>query len=62
MACALTQDLTLDCRDSVGGLKEVYVIELGNVSTMTVTSGVVTALTKATGKKFRKYSLIILFM
>lgn len=56
--CALTQDLTLDCRDAVGGLKEVYLIEKDNVSTITETSGVVTALTKAVGKKFRKYSLI----
>jgi len=24
MACALTQNYTLDCKDSIGGLKEVY--------------------------------------
>lgn len=50
--------MNLDCRDSVGGLKEIYIIEIGNISSMTEASGVVTALTKASGKRFYKYSLI----
>ena len=58
MACALTTDYTLDCRDSVGGIKEVYFMELGNLSSFTEASGVITALTKATGKRFYKYSLV----
>lgn len=58
MACVLTQGLNLDCRDSVGGIKEVYITEIGNVSAVTEASGVVTAITKATGKRFWKYSLI----
>jgi len=58
MACALTQDIVLDCRDSIGGIKEVYFIELGNLSTFTEASGVITALTKAVGKRFYKYSLV----
>ncbi len=58
MACALTQGFNLDCRDAVGGLKEVYIIELDNIASITEASGVVTALTKATGKRFWKYSLI----
>lgn len=58
MACALTQGFNLDCRDSIGGLKEVYIIEIGNVSAVTESSGVVTAITKAAGKRFWKYSLI----
>lgn len=58
MACALTQDFNLDCRDSIGGVKEVYIIEIGNVSAVTEASGVVSAITKSTGKFFRKYSLI----
>src|SRR5689334_21696326 len=56
--CALTQDLNLDCRDSIGGIKTVSVIEIGNISSMTDASGVVTAITKVSGKVFRKYSLI----
>jgi hypothetical protein len=58
MACALTQDYNLDCRDSVGGLKEVYFMELGSLSSFTEASGVVTALTKASGKRFYKYQLV----
>jgi len=56
--CALTQGFNLDCRDALGGLKEVYIIELANVTAITEASGVVTAITKATGKRFWKYSLI----
>lgn len=55
MACALTSGYTLDCRDSIGGIVEIYFIEAGNVSSITETSGVVTAITKASGKVFRKY-------
>ena len=58
MACAITQGLNLDCRDSFGGLKETYVMEFDNATTITVTAGVVTGITKATGKKFFKYKLI----
>jgi hypothetical protein len=55
MACALTSGYTLDCRDSVGGVIEMYFIEAGNVSSITEASGVVTTITKASGKVFRKY-------
>lgn len=55
MSCALTSGYTLDCRDSVGGLVELYFIESGNVTAITEASGVVTTITKASGKVFRKY-------
>lgn len=55
MACALTQNYSLDCRDSVGGVVEIYFIEEGNVASITEASGVVTAITKGSGKVFRKY-------
>jgi len=58
MACALTQGYTLDCRDSLGGIVEVYFTEAANVSATTEASGVITALTKATGKRFWKYALV----
>jgi hypothetical protein len=58
MACVLTQGYNLDCREGIGGLKEVYIIELANVSAITEVSGVVTAITKASGKRFWKYSLV----
>ena len=56
-ACALTQDFNLDCRDSVGGLKVVYLIEIGNIISTVESSGTITAITKVTGKIFRKYQL-----
>jgi hypothetical protein len=58
--CALTQDFNLnaDCRDAIGGIKIVHVIEIGNVLSVTEASGMVTAITKATGTIFRKYTLI----
>jgi hypothetical protein len=57
MACALTQGYTLDCRDSAGGVKSVYFIEHGNVTGVTVASGVVSAIAKAGGGRFYKYTL-----
>jgi hypothetical protein len=58
MACVLTQGYNLDCREGIGGLKEVYIIELASISAITEVSGVVTAITKASGKRFWKYSLV----
>jgi hypothetical protein len=58
MPCALTQGYNNDCREGIGGLKEVYIIELGNVSAITEVSGVVTSITKSTGKRFWKYALV----
>lgn len=58
MACALTQGFSLDCREGIGGLKEVYIIELANILSITESSGVVSAITKAPGKRFWKYSLV----
>jgi hypothetical protein len=57
MACALTQGYSLDCKDSAGGITEVYFIEKGNVNAIVSASGVVTGLTKAAGKRFWKYEL-----
>lgn len=58
MSCALTQNYTLDCKDSLGGLVEVYFIEAANITSYTASAGVITALTKATGKRFYKYDLV----
>lgn len=57
MACALTQGYVLDCREGIGGIKEVYVIETLGVDVITEVSGVVTAITKKAGKRFWKYML-----
>jgi hypothetical protein len=52
MACAITSGYTLDCRDSMGGVKEVYLIALADVTSFATASGVVTGITKANGKQF----------
>jgi hypothetical protein len=57
MSCALTQGYTLDCRDSLGGITEVYFIASSDITSSTEASGVITALVKAAGKKFYKYEL-----
>ena len=57
MACNLTQNMTLDCTDGIGGVKEVLFIEYDNVTAITEASGVVTTLTVSTGKQFRRYAM-----
>jgi hypothetical protein len=58
MSCALTQDYSFGCDVGSGGLKELYLIELENVSGVTDSSGTLTAITKVSGKIFRKYQLV----
>ena len=58
MACALTQGYTLDCKDSLGGITEVYFMSAQDVASYTVSGGVMTALTKDSGKRFYKYELV----
>lgn len=58
MACALTQGYTLDCKDSLGGIKAAWFIAHQDVTAVTEASGVVTAITKAAGKVFYKYQLV----
>jgi len=58
MACALTQGYVLDCKDSLGGITEVLFIAKADVTATTEASGVITAITKAAGKRFYKYELV----
>jgi len=58
MACALTQGYTFDCKDNIGGLKNVWFIGWTDVASVTVASGVVSAITKGAGKVFYKYQLV----
>ncbi len=59
MSCALTQDYSFGCDVGAGGLKESYIIEKENIVSYTESSGTLTAITKATGKIFRKYQLVL---
>lgn len=58
-SCALTQDYSFGCDVGTGGTKELYLIELNNVASYTESSGTLTAITKVTGKVFRKYQLVL---
>lgn len=58
MPCAIVSNYALDCKDTVGGIKNLYITELANVSAYVENaSGIVSAITKATGSKFYKYEL-----
>lgn len=59
MACNLTQGFTLDCRDAVGGIKTIYVARLSDVVSTTLASGsgLVTAITMASGSDFYEYQM-----
>jgi hypothetical protein len=60
MACAISSGYSISCREAVGGVQTIWVIEnsalydaSGN-SRVTESSGTVTAMTKVTGKRFYK--------
>lgn len=58
MACLLTGGKTKGCRDSVGGITEVYMTELANKATLTAaTEGLISAFTLLTTKQFWKFEL-----
>lgn len=58
MACAIVAGYALDCKDTVGGIKNLYITEQGNITAITENaSGYVTAITKTGGKKYFTYAL-----
>ena len=58
MACALTLGYNYNaCKGGAGGIKRVLITEVANVTAVTVTANVITAMTLPTGKLFREYDL-----
>lgn len=55
MPCALTQGYVLECRDNSGGAKDIWIMEIENVSGITASNGVISGITKVSGKRFWKY-------
>ena len=54
MACALTQNIPLDCRQTTGGIKSIFVTNLLNqTAAPTVSGGTVTAYSLLTGQGFK---------
>lgn len=53
MSCNLTTGFSLACRDSVGGIKGLYVTELANKKTLvSATDGTISSIALLTGKQF----------
>lgn len=52
MACTIIEGITLDCRQGAGGIDKIYLTEFANIASITSSSGTVTAITMASGKKF----------
>ena len=58
MACVLTQDLALDCLQSMGGIETLYAVELAAKAAITTdASGKITAFTLNSTKEFFEYDL-----
>jgi hypothetical protein len=58
MACAIVAGYSLDCKDTVGGIKNLFITEQANITAITENaSGYVTAITKSAGTKYFKYAL-----
>ncbi len=56
MPCSQTlAGIARDCSSNMGGIKNVYIANLADVDSVTVTSGVVTAITMKSSKKFYQY-------
>ena len=55
--CAIISGYTKDCRNSIGGIKTVYITELQNKSSITSASGAISAFTLTSGKKFWTFEL-----
>ena len=57
MPCSQTlAGIARDCATNMGGIKTVYIANTADVDSVTVTSGVVTAITMVSSKKFYKYA------
>ena len=63
MSCEISSGYVIECRDSVGGVETIWLIENYNlydasgVSTVAETSGTVTALDKLDGTRFWKFEV-----
>jgi hypothetical protein len=58
MACLVIKGLIKDCKGlAVGGVKNVYLTEFANVLSFATASGIVSAITMVSTKKFSKFEL-----
>lgn len=52
MACNFYEGLPLACNDGISGVQKIWITEFASVTSTTVTSGSITALTQSAGTKF----------
>lgn len=57
MACELINGRVVDCRDSVGGVKEIYIANFDNVASASNTSGEISTISMVSGTKFFTFGL-----
>jgi len=57
MACTLTTGFALDCADNIGGIEEILITNLENVTAITVVDGEITTITQAASTDFYRYEL-----
>lgn len=57
MSCIIIEGRQIDCRDSVGGVAELYAAEFENVQNIIDSSGSITTLTMVSGKKFYTFQV-----
>jgi len=55
--CAIIQGYEIPCRNSVGGISEIYLTEIENKVSLTSASGIITAFTLSSGKKFWTFKM-----
>ena len=55
--CAILSGYTKDCRNSIGGIKTVYITELSSKSSITSASGNISAFTLIAGRRFYTFDL-----
>ena len=54
MACSISAGYTIDCRESVGGIQTLWVLEKSNITSYTESSGTLSAITLPSGVTFWK--------
>ena len=57
MACNLTKGRNITCRDGIGGIKAIYVVQHDELTSYTAASGEVTDLDLGSGDDIYKYTL-----
>jgi exosome complex RNA-binding protein Rrp4 len=57
MPCSTINGYEIDCRDSVAGIKEIYLAEYNNIASYTESSGVCTAISMVGATKFFTYQM-----